>query len=337
MTAHWHFETAQDGTLWLGLDYAGGSVNLLASEVLDELDGHLGEIEGGPPSALVLHSRKRGFIAGADLNELDGTADIDALERHIERVHTLLARFEALPCPSVAMIDGYCLGGGLELALACRYRVASDGTDVRLGFPEVRLGIFPGYGGTWRAIRNIGALPAMRLMLTGRTLSAREARRVGLVDMVVPQRQLRAAPRHILKQRPPPRRASQLQRLPSRPLLRPLVVAVLRRRTARQVNPAHYPAPFRLIEHWRAYGEKGPALLAAEAQEVSRLLTSDTAGNLIRLFKLRERLKGLGRGRAHGIGRVHVIGAGAMGGDVRLSRDAAGPRDGAIGPGDAAR
>ncbi len=320
MSTHWHAETDDQGRLWLGLDQAGSTLNLLGTQVLNELAQRVDAIEAEPPQALVLHSRKRGFIAGADLNELEGASNALDLARHITHVHLLFDRIEALPCPSVALIDGYCLGGGLELALACTYRIAADDPDLHMGLPEVRLGIFPAYGGTWRAIRNLGALAALRLMLTGRTLPAREAKRAGLVDLVAPRRQLRAAASYLLEQAPKPRRAGLRQRLPSNPALRPLVAAVLRRQAAKHADPAHYPAPFQLIEHWRTHGDEGPALLASEAQAVSRLLTGDTARNLIRLFKLRERLKGLGRGSGrggeHGIAHVHVIGGGVMGGDI---------------------
>ena len=316
MSSHWHIATDERGILWLGLDYSCGSVNVLSSEVLTELDEHLGTIETTPPAALVLHSLKaRGFIAGADVTELDGLTDVDALEQRIQGVHRTLARLEALPCPSVAMIDGFCLGGGLELALACRWRVACDDPATRIGFPEVRLGLFPGYGGSWRAIRTIGPIPAMRLMLTGRALPAKEARRLGLVDLVVPVRQLRAAALKLLADAPPMHRASLPQRLLNIAPLRPLAATVLKRQTARRVNQAHYPAPFALIEHWRTHGGSGPAVLASEAREVSRLLVGDSAQSLIRLFRLRDRLKGLGHGE-HGIERVHVIGAGIMGGDI---------------------
>ena len=316
MNEHWHLETDAHGRLWLGLDQAGSPANLLGRGVLSELERHLDAIEAEPPKALILHSRKRGFIAGADLNELEGVTDADELQRQIEWVHRLFDRVEDLPCPSVALINGYCLGGGLELALACTYGVAADDADVRIGLPEVRLGIFPGYGGTWRTIRNLGPLPALRLMLSGRTLRPRAAKRIGLVDLVVPRRQLRDAAEFLLAQAPDPQRAGLLQRPPNSPMLRPLAAAAVLRETARKADPDHYPAPFQLIEHWRAHGDDGPALLESEAQEVSRLLTGDTARNLIRLFKLRERLKGLGRGGAHDIGHVHVIGAGVMGGDI---------------------
>jgi len=320
MTKHWHTETDGEGRLWLSLDQAGSPVNLLGTEVLNELSQHLDAIERQPPRALVLYSQKRGFIAGADLGQLEDLHDAEALARHITGVHRLFDRLEALPCPSVALIGGYCLGGGLELALACTYRIAADDPEVRIGLPEVRLGIFPGYGGTWRTIRDLGPLPALRLMLSGRTLRPRDAKRVGLVDLAVPRRQLRAAAGYLLERAPEPRRAGRLTSLLNHAAVRPLAAAALRRQAARHADPAHYPAPFRLIEHWRAHGADGPALLASEAQAVGRLLTGETGRNLIRLFRLRERLKGLGkaagRGGGHGIAHVHVIGGGVMGGDI---------------------
>jgi 3-hydroxyacyl-CoA dehydrogenase / enoyl-CoA hydratase / 3-hydroxybutyryl-CoA epimerase len=162
-----------------------------------------------PITGLIIHSRKpKGFIAGADVGEFDRLTDPAQAERHIRRVHALLARIEDLPIPTLALIHGVCLGGGLELALACRYRIASDDPATKLGFPEVRLGIFPGYGGTWRAIRTLGPIPAMQAMLTGKTYSARQAQRMGLVDRVLPQRQLETGARDLIRAAPLPSRAN---------------------------------------------------------------------------------------------------------------------------------
>ncbi len=265
----------------------------------------------------MIHSLKpSGFIAGADIRELDGITGTEAAERHIRRVHALFDRIESLPCPSLALIHGVCLGGGLELALACRYRVASDDPSTRLGFPEVKLGIFPGYGGTWRALRTLGPLPAMTLMLSGRLLRPREAARQGLVDLVVPRRQLEPAARHLLSAPPRPRRASRNQRLPDLPVLRQVVAGRLKRHAALKVNPDQYPAPFALIEHWRRNGGDRSRLLDSEARQVPLLLLSETSGNLRRVFGLRERLKGLADPGCSPPRRVHVIGGGIMGGDI---------------------
>lgn len=317
MSNHWRLSPDANAILWLGFDYAHGPVNLLSSEVLDELDVHLGEIEQNPPRSIVLHSLKhKGFIAGADVREFAGLTDTAAVATRIRRVHVLLDRLEALPFPTLALIQGFCLGGGLELALACRYRIASDEPATRIGFPEVRLGIFPAYGGTWRSVRTIGPLSAIPLMLTGRTLRAPQARRQGLVDQIVPPRQLKPAAIEMLRAAPPPRRASLGERMVGVQPLRGLVAGSLQRRTAAKVRRNHYPAPFSLIEHWQRNGADGPALLASEAERVSTLVVGGTAQNLIRVFQLQERLKGLGS-PADAMPRwVQVIGAGVMGGDI---------------------
>lgn len=317
---HWHM-TTQDGQglAWLTLDQDGTTVNTLSSDILDELDILLARLEAAPPDGLVLRSAKpAGFIAGADVKAFVGLSDPAVAQAIMRRAHALLARLEDLPCPSVALIHGHCLGGGLELALACRYRLATDDTKTRLGFPEVRLGIFPGFGGTVRAPARIGHLAALDLMLTGRTLDGRGAKRLGLVDDCVPLRQLESAARFILRQTAPPRRPPLIQRLAGWPGVRGLVAGQLSKRVSAHADPAHYPAPHALIEHWRRHAGDAAALYDNEARAVARLLTGDSAQNLIRVFLLQERLKSLGRqgGAAYAPRCLHVVGAGVMGGDI---------------------
>ena len=184
---HWHLERDADGLAWLTLDRAESSANSLSSEVLDELEQLLEGVARELPTALIIRSGKpSGFIAGADVNEFTTIADREQALTLIRRGQGILARIEALPVPTLALIHGFCLGGGLELALACRIRIASDDPATRLGLPEVMLGIHPGFGGTVRLIRQVGPLTGLELMLTGRSLSAKAARAVGLVDAVVP-------------------------------------------------------------------------------------------------------------------------------------------------------
>lgn len=317
MNGHWHLERQDGGILRLGLGVDGASVNVLSAQVIAELDERLADIERKRPTALIVCSLKEtGFVAGADVREFVGRTDQAELGGYIRRIHGVLDRLESLPCPTLALIHGFCLGGGLELALACRYRIASDATSTRLGFPEVRLGIFPGFGGTWRAIRNLGALPAMGLMLGGRALGARQALEIGLVDMAVPLRQMEAAARDFLERFPVPYRPGLMHKLVGLPPLRQVAAAWLEHATSKRVSRTHYPAPFELIAHWRQSGNDGPALLASEAERVPRLLTGKTAQNLVRVFHLQERLKGLGRGAEPEPQRIHVIGAGVMGGDI---------------------
>jgi len=191
---HWHGERDADNIHWLTLDKDGASTNTLSQDVLAAFDSVLAELAANPPAGLVIRSGKaNGFVAGADVSEFRGLRDPGAVEQLVRRGHAILDRLEALPYPTVALINGFCLGGGLELALACRYRVASD--DARLGLPEVRLGIHPGLGGTARLTRLIPAPAAMGLMLTGRTLRARAAKRMGIVDAVTQPRHFERAAR----------------------------------------------------------------------------------------------------------------------------------------------
>ncbi len=314
---HWQMNRDGQGIAWLTLDQDGSAVNTLSVDVLDELDSLLARLEATPPDGLILRSAKPvGFIAGADVKGFAGLTDTTAAEAYIHRAHVLLDRLAGLACPSVALIHGHCLGGGLELALACRHRLATDDAKTRLGFPEVRLGIFPGFGGTVRTPARIGHLAALDLMLTGRTVDGRAAKRLGLVDDCVPLRQLDAAALAVLRQPPAPRRPTFIQRASGWPWMRGLVAGQLRKRTAVHADPTHYPAPHALIEHWRQHAGNSAALYASEAREVARLLAGDTAQNLIRVFLLQERLKALGARNASAPRRLHVVGAGVMGGDI---------------------
>src|ERR1700682_3421908 len=181
-----------DGIAWLLFDRDGASANTLSADLIEELDRVLAELEGQRPSGLVIRSAKKsGFIAGADVNEFRGVTDPRAVETQIGRAHAVIDRLEALRIPTVAVIHGFCLGGGLEVALACQMRIAID--DARFGFPEVLLGLHPGLGGTVRFTRLVNPTQAMPLMLTGKTVDARRAKSLGLVDAVTQERHVRNA------------------------------------------------------------------------------------------------------------------------------------------------
>jgi 3-hydroxyacyl-CoA dehydrogenase/enoyl-CoA hydratase/3-hydroxybutyryl-CoA epimerase len=189
---HWQSERGEDGVHTLRLDVADSRVNVLSAPVLEELDALLAELEADPPKALVIASAKpSGFIAGADIKEFVALGTEDVARACIARGQGVMNRIAKLEFPTVARIHGICLGGGMELALACRYRIARD--DAKLGLPEVLLGIHPGFGGAARLPRLIPAPAAMQLMLTGRQLDARAALRQGVVDAAVPERHLEAA------------------------------------------------------------------------------------------------------------------------------------------------
>ncbi|NOZ10476.1 MAG: crotonase [Gammaproteobacteria bacterium] len=317
---HWHLEKDDAGIAWLSADRANAGTNSLSAEVLDELGDILDSIAASTPKGLVIQSAKpSGFIAGADVKEFVGLKDTETAAHLIRRGQSVFDKIEALDCPTVAAINGFCLGGGLELALACRYRVADEDPRTRLGLPEVRLGIHPGFGGSMRLIRLIGAPSAMGLMLTGRTISARAAKKLGVVDYAVPARHLSNAARHLIQSPPvahqPPRWASWLNHR----LLRPALGYYLKRQVSAKASPKHYPAPYALIDLWVAHGDDPKAMLAEEAFSVAKLITGYTAQNLIRVFLLQEKLKGLAKtakGKKEVFKRVHVIGGGVMGGDI---------------------
>jgi 3-hydroxyacyl-CoA dehydrogenase/enoyl-CoA hydratase/3-hydroxybutyryl-CoA epimerase len=228
----------------------------------------------------------------------------------------VLARIEALPCPSVAIIHGFALGGGLELALACRYRVGVRSDKFSIGLPEVMLGIHPGFGGTVRAVRLAGVRTAMQMMLTGKTLRADQARRAGFIDRLVFPADAEAAARELIVRQPKPRRASLLDRVLSWPLVRGFVRKTLVAQVRAKARPEHYPAPYAIIDLWSKYGAHGEPAYEAEARSIATLMVGDTSRNLVRVFLLQDRLKNLGGKSKQPIERVHVVGAGVMGGDI---------------------
>ncbi|HET6631136.1 MAG TPA: 3-hydroxyacyl-CoA dehydrogenase NAD-binding domain-containing protein [Rhodanobacteraceae bacterium] len=316
--SHWKTDVDADGIVILHLDRADSRVNAISRAVMDELAQIVERLAVEAPRGVIVASGKAGgFVVGADIAEFRGHEAEDTVLEAIEHGQHVFEQLARLPCPSVAAIHGNCLGGGAELALACRMRVASSDAATRIGFPEVQLGIHPGWGGTARLPRLIGAPAALKLLLTGAPVDARKAAALGVIDRVCSPEALIDTARAMIA-RPPPvplgRRtqawASNLW--PARQALAPVLV----RQTAAKVRKQHYPAPFAVIEVWRRGGDNITQRLKLEARSVARLAATPTAHNLIRVFFLRERLKNLARGVDHGIRRVHVVGAGVMGGDI---------------------
>ena len=303
-----------DGITWLLFDREGASANTLSADVMEEFDRILAELESQRPAGLVIRSAKKsGFIAGADVNEFRGVSDSSIVEAAIGRAHAVIDRLEALRVPSVAVIHGFCLGGGLEVALACQSRIAID--NARFGFPEVLLGLHPGLGGTVRFTHLVNPVQAMSLMLTGKTIDARRAKSLGLVDAICQERHVGNAVKDAvfgrLKRARPGLSNTVLNSGPARGFL----ASRMRREAAKAAPPQHYPAPYGLIDLWEKHGGDKEAMLAAERSSFAHLMVTPTAQNLIRVFFLREEMKKLA-GSGNKIGHVHVIGAGAMGGDI---------------------
>ena len=315
---HWKLTSDIDKVLWLSIDREGESANSLSMEVLSELESIVNELETNAPSGLVLQSGKPGtFIVGADVREFDDYDDAEVASDGINKVHRLFNRIEALPFPKVVIIDGFCLGAGTELALTFDYRIASNVGHTRLGFPEIQLGIYPGFGGSARSVQQMGASNAMQIMLSSRNLRPKAARAMGLVDELVdPHGSLRWAARRAIKQGRKSKQPGQLTRLQNFGPVRTQLARLMRKKVAAKANPKHYPAPFELIEAWERYGDDPQRMLAEESERVGKLITGDTSKSLRRVFFLMERLKGIGKQTDINVRRVHVIGAGVMGGDI---------------------
>jgi 3-hydroxyacyl-CoA dehydrogenase / enoyl-CoA hydratase / 3-hydroxybutyryl-CoA epimerase len=311
---HFKLTRDSDGVAWLLFDREGASANTLSADVMVEFDNVLAALENQRPTGLVIRSAKKsGFIAGADVNEFRGATDPQAVETAIGRAHAAIDRLEALKIPTVAVIHGFCLGGGLEVALACQSRIAVDGA--RFGFPEVMLGLHPGLGGTARFTRLVNPMQAMTLMLTGKTIDARKARTLGLVDAVVQERHVRNAVKDAVFGRLKRARPGLLNTIFDLGPARGFLASRMRSEAEKAAPHEHYPAPYALIELWEKHGSDKAAMLAAEKTSFARLMVTPTAQNLIRVFFLREQMKKLA-GSGNRIGHVHVIGAGAMGGDI---------------------
>jgi 3-hydroxyacyl-CoA dehydrogenase/enoyl-CoA hydratase/3-hydroxybutyryl-CoA epimerase len=316
--AHWQVTRRPDGILVLTLDRSDQGVNALSRAVLDEIEAMIERIQLELPKGIVIISGKdAGFIPGADIKGFEAIAAKGQTEDWIRRGQLVFQKLAELRCPTVAAIHGHCMGGGTEIALACRYRIASNDEKTRIGLPEIKLGIYPGWGGSVRAPRLLGAPAAMDLMLTGRSLSASAARAMGLVDKVVAREQLldeavKLAQRGTVR----PFKQRFLAWATNTGLARALLAPQMAKQVARKARKEHYPAPFALIETWRRSGGLPVhAALKAEAKSVVKLAGTPTAHNLVRVFFLMDRLKGLG-GKDHGIQKVHVVGAGVMGGDI---------------------
>jgi 3-hydroxyacyl-CoA dehydrogenase/enoyl-CoA hydratase/3-hydroxybutyryl-CoA epimerase len=316
--SHWQAETDGGGIVVLTLDRAGASVNALNRAVLDELAQIVERLSFDPPKGVVIRSGKaNGFIAGAEIHEFELYEKQGGVLASIENGQRVFQNLARLRCPTVAAIHGFCMGGGTELSLACRYRIASRDPSTKIGLPEVMLGIHPGWGGSARLPRLIGATDALPIMLTGRTLSAEAARSLGVVDSLTsPELLLEGAKELIRHPRPRPfvqrAKAWATNIWPVRQVLAP----IMRKQTAAKVRPDQHPAPFALIEVWRRGGSSITQRLKLEARSVAKLAKTPACRNLVRVFFLQERLKGLGAGSDAAIKRVHVIGAGVMGGDI---------------------
>ena len=315
---NWRLEEDAGQILWLYFDKQGTSTNTLDVEVMNELSSILTLLSNDTThqGLIIASAKQNGFIAGADISQFNQFRDIDEATQLLRKGQKVFEQLEKLPMATVAMIDGFCLGGGLELALACRYRVAEDGDRTRLGLPEVKLGIHPGWGGTVRLPRLIGAPLALDLILNGRLVSGRAAAKLGIADVAVPKRHLVTAAKYYASSKEKPHQKTWFQKISNTKPARILLASYMRKKLREKISPLHYPAPFQVVDNWEWAGVDGSLPFEKEAKSCGRLFFSDTCQNLVRLFFLQERLKGLGKDSQFIPKHVHVIGAGTMGGDI---------------------
>jgi 3-hydroxyacyl-CoA dehydrogenase/enoyl-CoA hydratase/3-hydroxybutyryl-CoA epimerase len=313
-TRHWRWETDRDGLVWLTFDKAGESANTFSREALEELGSAIGAIRLENPKGLVIRSAKENFIAGADVEEFTRFRTAAEATEFVRLGWDVFQEVRDLPFPSTAMVNGFCMGGGVELALACRYRVALDDPKTRFALPEVMLGIMPVWHGVQWLPKLVGPAAALDMILTGRAVDARRAKRMGLVDEAVPLRILENTARMVTLAHKGARRLPFSQRIMLS--LRGLVVSRARKQVAKRAKKEHYPAPYAVLELWRKYDGNPFAATHDRSASIEMLFDHPTTKNLIRIFFLQERMKSLAKGVAFDPQHVHVVGAGVMGGDI---------------------
>lgn len=317
---HWQLTEDDKGVVWAGLDRHERTVNTINDEVLEELNSIVGEINLKKDlKGLVIYSLKpKGFVAGADIlhfSKFEGTEEVVSFLKKGQKVFD---RLEQLNVPTIAMIDGFCMGGGMELALACDYRICSDEKNTLCGLPEILLGIHPGWGGTVRLPKLIGGFNALtKVILTGRPFAAKKAKKLGMVDEVVPKRQLKRAVYYFIEKLPAKNEPGFFQLFLNQRVIRPLAAKVIRKQLAKKVNVRHYPAFKSVVDNWEQEGGVGDKAQTVEVDSIASLITcNDTTKNLIRAYFLRERMKDFSKESEFEAKHVHVIGAGTMGGDI---------------------
>jgi len=315
--ANCRLEFDDQGIAWLHLDCDGIDTNTLSLPVLRDLSGALDELETASDlKGLVLLSGKRdGFVGGPSNAELRDIGDESHVRELINSGQSVTNRIASLPVPAVCLIHGNCLGGGLELALACRYRIAEQ-SGSRIGFPDVRLGLHPAYGGTVRLPRLIGYWQALELLRDGGSLNAGDAQALGLVDATTDEGTLPDAARDYIGRDPGPHRPGGWNALLRPWIARWLVYKVLEYEMSWKPCPENFPGTYAILRLWRDYaGKPVDKALQGERDSFLALTGRPAARNLVRTYLLQDRL----RTEASSLDapvprRIHIFGAGVIGG-----------------------
>jgi len=315
LAKHWRWEKDREGLAWLTFDKQGESTNTFSREALNELSLMLDEIAAARPKGLVIRSAKDSFIGGADIQEFANFKGPDDAVAFTRLGWDTFQKLRDLPFPTTAMVNGFCMGGGMEMCLACTYIVALDDPKTRFAQPEVMVGVIPAWHAMEWLPQRVGPAAAMDLLLTGKTIDAKRAKRIGLADQAVPLRIFENTARMITLEAPPRKKLSFVNRLMLGPL-KGIVASQARKQVARKAKREHYPVPYAIIDVWKNFG--GNALLVPpnHPSSIPTLIQHPTGRNLVRIFFLQDRLKALGKGVEFKARHVHVVGAGVMGGDI---------------------
>ena len=319
----WKFSIDGEGIAWAIFDREGESANSLGRRPIEELAAIVERVEAEARAKtckglVIMSGKEKGYIVGADIREFENMKTEQDVITSLAPVNAMLDRIERMPVPVVAAINGVCVGGGLELILACHYRIATRDDATRIGFPEVKLGIFPGFNGTARSIKQVGPMAAMTNMLIGGMIRAGAAKGAGWIDQLVNSPgELRWAARKAVLQNRKSESAGFSKMLLTKWPAREFLAKKMRQETSKKAREDHYPAPFRLIDLFEKHGGDLNAMKAAETRAFAPLMVSDTSRNLRRVFRLTELLKSQApKGLGWRPQRVHVIGAGTMGADI---------------------
>ena len=311
---HWRYEKDAQGLVWLTFDKQGESTNTFSREALNELSAALDAIASLSPKGMIVRSAKASFIAGADVEQFTKFASPAEALAFVRAGWDIFQKLRDLPFPTTAMVNGFCMGGGLELSLACDYIVALDDAATKFAFPEVMLGIVPAWHGVQWLPKKVGPAAALDMMLTGKSIDARRAKRMGLADEVAPLRVLENTARMLTLEAPRRKPLPFMQRMMLGPL-RGMVVSQARKQVAKRARPEHYPAPYAILDLWQKH-DGDPFIEPDAPYSINALFAHPTTRNLIRIFFLQEKMKALGKDSDFEAKHVHVIGAGVMGGDI---------------------
>jgi len=320
---HWKTETDQDQIVWWRLDRKDVSTNSLHIEVMNELELLIDETKKNTENnyikikgLIIASGKSNGFIAGADIKQFIAIKSEEEAFGFAQQGQRVFNKLAALKIPTLSIISGFCMGGGTELALACKFRVAEDDPKTRIGLPEVKLGLQPGWGGTIRLPLLIGILKAMKMILTGNPIDAITAAKLGVVDASVPARHLIQAAKKFILDNPSRHKPKLTDKIFNWSIFRPIVAKFLRKNLEKHISREHYPAPYTIVDLWEKDGCTSPDALENEAHSLAHLIVSNTSKNLVRVFFLQEQLKNLSKNIKSTIQHVHVVGAGTMGGDI---------------------